>query len=376
MTSLRVAIVSPWALDDPRAWSGVVLPMVETLKERCDLIEVCTRDEPDALVDRVACRLLDGRGGRRYLVGHAVASSRRRAAALRRRLDRVRPDAVLAVAASQDVAFLGGGWPVVQVSDTSFRAIADLYPSYANLHPWSRRQADQVSARSAARVGHTLAASSWARDVLVRDDGIDGGRITVAPFGPAISPPDQMPSHPDTGPLRVLSVVSDWHRKGGDRVLAVAEQLRLAGADVDFTVVGDVPVVPDGVRTPGRVSREELGRLYASHDVLLEPARANAAGVTLTDAAWFGLPALATDVGGVRTIVVDGETGVLVRDDADLVPRLVAELRVGRAPWRSRGTRAAARARTSLSWRAWGDAAMAALTAVTHSGAEPERCEP
>lgn len=396
---LRVAVVSPWPLDDPAAWSGVVLPMVTALRDRCQVVEVSTRDVPDALVDRVACRLLDRRRGRRYLVGHAVATARRRGAALGRRLETIAPDAVLAIAASQDTAFLPGPWPVVQVSDTTLAAIIDYYPLYAHLDPWLGRQARQVSARSAARVAHTLAASDWARDALVRDDGIAPDAVTVAPFGPGIRGTAAVPVRSWPGPLRVLAVVSDWHRKGGDRVLATYRELQARGVEIALTVVGATPALPAGITGPGRVTRDELAALYASHDVLLEPARSNAAGVTLTDAAWFGLPALATATGGVATIVADGETGVLVPDDASLVARLADELSVGTQVWRARGDRAAERARSVLSWQSWGMAALSVLSRVastraagpqpgqqpgqpagqpagTEPGTQPERDEP
>ncbi len=87
-----------------------------------------------------------------------------------------------------------------------------------------------------------------------------------------------------------------------------------------------------------------MADLYAAHDVLLEPARANAGGVTLTDATASGLPVVATRTGGVPSIVDDGVTGFLVDAD-DPVREAVAALRMagrtGRVARDVRGRRAA-----------------------------------
>lgn len=85
-----------------------------------------------------------------------------------------------------------------------------------------------------------------------------------------------------------------------------------AGHPVDLTVVGHAPKLPPGVQALGRVPQAEMPRIYQGHDLLLELARANCAGVTMTDAAHAGLPVIATRTGGVEDIVVDGASGFLV----------------------------------------------------------------
>lgn len=359
---MRLAFVTPWDTDDERAWSGVIHPMVKTLSTRCELIPISTAGVPDSLLDRGAARLLDGRRGRKYLVGHAVATGIRRGRHLRARLTDAQPDAVLAVAASQDIAFLGGDMPVIQVSDATLAAITGYYDQFTRMWAVSRWQAQVISRRSAERANHTLAATCWARDALIRDDGIGPAAITVAPFGPAITPRGDEPPRAVGGPLRMLAVVSNWERKGGTRVVAVYEELLRRGFDVELTIVGDVPGhLPSGIQTPGRVQRRELQDLYASSQVLLELARSNAAGVTLTDAAAFGLPVIATDTGGVSTIVDDGVTGVLVPPgELDGVAAAADAVERHRGDFARMGNAARQRSAASLSWDAWADRAIEA----------------
>ncbi|KJL31151.1 Lipopolysaccharide core biosynthesis protein RfaG [Microbacterium azadirachtae] len=154
----------------------------------------------------------------------------------------------------------------------------------------------------------------------------------------------------------MLVVASDWERKGGDRALAAVAQARAAGADIALTVIGSAPSLPDDVRAPGRLGADELSAEFSRADVLLELARANAAGVTLTDAAAHGLPAIATAVGGVASIVAEERSGWLVPDDAasSAAAELLAAL--GRGSWGgvSRATAAAWYAE-ALDWATWGE---------------------
>lgn len=348
-----IALVTPWDPRDERSWSGVIAPLVRAVESRFDCDVISTGDVSDSVVDRALCRVLDGRGGKRYLVGHALATSIRRGAALRRRLKRVKPRVIVAVAASQDIAFLGGHIPVIQVSDTTLKAIMGFYDQFTNLQPISKWQAEVISRRSARRVSHTLAATSWARDALIRDDHLASESVTVAPFGPAIEPPKELAVRVPHEEIRLLAVVSDWRRKGGDRTVAVAEELRARGVPVQLTLVGDVPEVPSWLVAPGRVSRAELAHLYEQSDLLLELARSNAAGVTLTDAAAFGLPVLATRSGGVNSIVDDGVTGHLLHQGESLVPD-AADAVVNMQPCLAWMREAAVKRSTDvLSWDRW-----------------------
>lgn len=88
----------------------------------------------------------------------------------------------------------------------------------------------------------------------------------------------------------------------------------------------------------GRVDDRALLALYRSAWVVASSSLREGWGMTLTEAAACGTPAVATDIAGHRDAVVDGETGLLVGDVADLGAALVTVLaddelrsRLGRA---------------------------------------------
>ena len=74
----------------------------------------------------------------------------------------------------------------------------------------------------------------------------------------------------------------------------------LAGPDVIFT---------------GRVSEEEKHRLLCSAWLLLHPALIEGWGIVITEAAIRGTPAIGFDVPGLRDSVVNGQTGLLVKNE-------------------------------------------------------------
>ena len=67
-----------------------------------------------------------------------------------------------------------------------------------------------------------------------------------------------------------------------------------------------------------------LAKLFARSHFFVMPSRAEAYGLVYCEAAAFGVPSVATSTGGVPTIILDGETGIL--DD----PNATAESYVGR----------------------------------------------
>jgi glycosyltransferase involved in cell wall biosynthesis len=105
-------------------------------------------------------------------------------------------------------------------------------------------------------------------------------------------------------------------KRAGDAIGAIA---RLDG--VHLLVAGDGPEREDlerraATEAPGRVhvvgALPGAGQALAAADVVVMPSRTEGTPGVLIEAGLSGLPAVATDVGGVPQIVRDGETGVLV----------------------------------------------------------------
>jgi len=132
-----------------------------------------------------------------------------------------------------------------------------------------------------------------------------------------------------------------------------------AARGMKLVVAGDGPLRDRVAQARGFVPHDELQRLYRRAAVVACPSRREGFGVACLEAMAHGRPVVATSVGGLRDLVVDGDTGLVVppRDAAALrtaLQRLLAdpELR------RRLGAAGRERARTQFSWQTVTDATL------------------
>src|SRR5581483_9739932 len=147
-------------------------------------------------------------------------------------------------------------------------------------------------ARLAICASHELAEAArrlGARDARVIPPGVD---VPVEP-----GEPDEPPHVLYAGRLSA--------EKG---VLELVEAAR----GLPLVVAGDGPLRDRLPRALGWVPHDELLRLYVRAAVVACPSRREGFGVACAEAMAHARPVVAADVGGLRDLVVDGETGLLV----------------------------------------------------------------
>jgi glycosyltransferase involved in cell wall biosynthesis len=165
----------------------------------------------------------------------------------------------------------------------------------------------------------------------------------------------------------VLVMAAAINRQKGI-ALGVDAFRRLAAARprLNLVVVGDGPERrrleavaraapgPPRVTFAGAVPDWDVARYYAAADILLYPTfRAEGTPRAILEAMSTGLAVVATDRGGVRTAVRDGETGILLgRPSTDLLTTAVAGLLDDPDRRRALGARAAAVVREQFDLRA------------------------
>ena len=124
--------------------------------------------------------------------------------------------------------------------------------------------------------------------------------------------------------------------------------------------------VADWIRLPGRVGDDELVDWYRRAWVVASSSQREGWGMTLTEAAACGTPAVATNIAGHADAVVEGKSGLLVDDVADFSAALRRVL--GDEVLRSRLSKGALeRAR----WFTWDATARRALEALASEAASP-----
>jgi glycosyltransferase involved in cell wall biosynthesis len=134
-----------------------------------------------------------------------------------------------------------------------------------------------------------------------------------------------------------------------------------AARGLPLVVAGDGPLrgrVPGAL---GFVPHTELLGLYERAAVVACPSHREGYGVVCAEAMAHGRPVVASAVGGLLDLVVDGETGLLVPPGDVPALRAALERLLGDAELRrTLGRAAQTRARERLSWDAATNATLAA----------------
>jgi glycosyltransferase involved in cell wall biosynthesis len=134
-----------------------------------------------------------------------------------------------------------------------------------------------------------------------------------------------------------------------------------AARGLTLVVAGDGPLRSRVPEARGFVAHDELQGLYARAAVVACPSRREGFGMACLEAMAHGRPVVATGVGGLRDLVVDGETGLVVPPRDPVALRRALERLLGDASLRSQlGAAGRERARERFSWAATTDATLEA----------------
>jgi len=291
-------------------------------------------------------------------------------------------DAVVAVTTMVAAALDGLRVPVISWDDATPASLTDYYPDFLRLSSRSARDADTMGHRATQNVALALYASEWAANSARTTYGLSSERCAVVPFGANL---EQLPATHEVNEAiaerprtrcRLLWVGVDWERKRGDLVVEAAKRIEAQGIPVELTVVGCRPPgdreLPEWVSVEGFVSkrtavgRQRLAELFSRAHFLVLPSLAEAYGLVYCEAAAYGVPAVATRTGGVPTIVVDEETGVLEDPSAEAdayAGRIIALMR-DRPRYESMARAASARAAALLNWDVAGRDALSRIAAA------------
>lgn len=285
------------------------------------------------------------------------------------RIRRARPDFVIAVQ-SPACAELEVGVPVVLTHDQTFlerlayvpfeqRALAEEYV----------QQALEQEGRSFRAADLIAYPSRRSCDTVRETYGIPASKLRMVPWGanlpqvPSGAEVDRMIRERGHDSVVLTAIGVHWERKGGDTIIAAYRSLRRRGVNVRLNVIGMTPPtnVDEGIHflpfvdksTPDGF-RKIAGLLAATH-VLVAPSRVEAFGHMFAEAAAFGVPAVAANVGGVSTSIDDGVNGRLLPPDAtgEDYARAVQQLLATRQTYLQAAHASRARFEHDLNWPAF-----------------------
>jgi glycosyltransferase involved in cell wall biosynthesis len=323
---MRIAYVTEYDAADIHQWSGLGYHIASCLES-----QGFTLDYIGSLRTPLAPRMLWKAKrfqywlqGRNYLQRRNLALGREYARQIERHPALATADLVFSPG-SIPISALDTSLPIVIWTDATFAGMVGFYPAYSNLCTESIAAGNQLEQAALARCRLALYSSEWAARTAREHYPVDPGKLRVVPFGANLTRSysrDEVAAfirQRDRSTCKLLFLGVDWQRKGGDIALQVAAQLHARGLPVELHVAGCVPpgLNPDFVHRYGFLTkstpagREAIDRLMRESHFLILPTRSDATPLVLNEASAYGLPSLATNIGGVSSLIREGRNGFL-----------------------------------------------------------------
>ena len=346
---MKAAWVSVYDAEDPRAYDGRGYYAPISLKNQSISVEYVGPLEPPIIL-RIYRKLIDNKhrllhsnrfikpGNRRWFSRyHIPAIFKNYAKQISRQLSESRIDVVCSGVGPcvQPIAYLECKQPIVIWTDTTFASAIDSNPRYFR-NVISRESIEnilEIEKAALSRCKLAVFSSEWGAQSAIDHYNFDPSKLKVVPFGANLECDrnlDDVKKIVDARSIdkcKLLFVALEWINKGGDVAYQVVKELNRAGIRAELTVVGCQPVIdgplPDFVRPLGRIDKttkegfERLSAAYAESHFLILPSKAESFGHVFCEASSFGVPSLATNVGGIPTAVRNDLNGRTFSKNAD-----------------------------------------------------------
>ncbi|MDO9171928.1 MAG: glycosyltransferase [bacterium] len=200
-------------------------------------------------------------------------------------------------------------------------------------HPLRSRLRRAAYRQMLRRCAAVVAVSEAVAASLLEDLGAgprEAGRLVAVPNGVAEPEPLDAAARAAIrarfgaapGDLLVMAAGRHCEQKNFAALIEAAERLRAIGLPFRLVIAGDGPLRPDhealrerlglgdAVQLPGNIA--DFARVLQAADVFALPSLWEGLPLVLLEALAAGAPVVGTDIAGVRDVIVDSESGLLV----------------------------------------------------------------
>lgn len=328
---MKLAYITTYDAADIHNWSGIGFTLAQALeKQSLSLQYIGSLREKHSLLyksKQLAYRMINQKHLRDREPGIAQDYARQ----IKSRLAGSDIDVVFSPG-SIPISYLECDKPMVFWTDATFAGMLDFYPNFTNLSKQSIIYGNRLEKMALDKCALAVYCSDWAAQTAVELYNVDPKKVKVISFGPIIDcnrqPGDikNIIAARSSAKCKLLFIGVDWKRKGGDKALELARMLNQRGLETELNIVGCRPEtsepLPEYVNCLGFVSkstlegRNVLDKLLAESTFFIMPSQAECFGLVYCEAASFGLPSLAVDVGGVSSAVKNDISGRLFSQEA------------------------------------------------------------
>jgi glycosyltransferase involved in cell wall biosynthesis len=322
---MKIAYVTVYDSHDIRNWSGTGYYMAKCLEGQGFCVDrIGSLREPFSIKAKLKQRFYKIFFNETYIKDRSPIILEGYAKQINRKLSTKEFDIVFAPGPIP-VSHLNCEKPIVIWTDAVFQAMVGFNPYYDRVCNESVRDAILLEKRAYKNASYVVFASEWAAKSAIELYHIEEKKISIIPFGAniicdrKIDDIYEINKKKDYNVIKLLFVGTDWKIKRGDFVINIAEKLNKKGFKTELHIVGCNPSIdlPEFVIRHGFISKNEnsgrtyLNKLYAESHFLIVPSLAECFGIVFAEASSFGLPSLATNVGGIPSVIRDGRNGKL-----------------------------------------------------------------
>lgn len=221
-----------------------------------------------------------------------------------------------------DAHSLSAGSYAASLAKVPIRVISRRVDFALNKNPFSKRKYKKG-------VDSIIAVSLGVKKVLV-DSGVDSQLIDVVPDGIDFLPPEHIKKSdylrkefsfaPDDYLVGIVAHLAD--HKGHKYLIEATKILKDKAPKIKIIIIGEGPLLMELTRQAKEIHvedmvfflgfQEDVPRLLDSLDLFVLSSYLEGMGSSLMDAMAHKLPVVATNVGGIPEVVIDGQTGLLV----------------------------------------------------------------
>ena len=320
---MKIAYVTTYDPTDIEAWSGSGANILKTLQNCGFQIEtIGNLHDKCSLLTRMKKVVYSKLLSKNYLRDREPMVLKNYASQIEKALESIDYDIVFSPG-TVPIAYLKTEKPIVFWTDAAFAGIIDFYPSFSNLCTETIKDGNEMEQLALSKCSLAIYQAEWGANTAIENYDVDPKKVKVVPFGANVHCDRKeqdiidITNKKSFDTCKLLFIGAEWFRKGGDFAVKVADILNQRGVKTELHMVGDKPstTLPGFVKHHGFISRKTdegrsaLDKLMSESHFLIQPSRAEGFGLVFAEASSFGLPSLATKVGGIPTAILDGKNG-------------------------------------------------------------------
>lgn len=381
---MRIGYVTTYDGWDVENWSGCGYYIAKALEQQS--IEVVRVGPLKTVVDSVLRAKLFFHNhvtGKVYQLDRDPSVLRSYAEQVTKQLDDLDVDVVFSPG-TIPISYLKYRKPIVFWTDATYAAMVGYYPGgWSNLSRQSVKNGNRMEGQALSNCRLAIYTSEWAATSAKRNYRVDPSKVKVVPFGPnfdatlTLTDIQAMVARRPADVCRLIFMGTDWYRKGGDIAVELAKRLNARGLKTDLVVVGSAPShgLPEFVTVNGFLSKrtfeghEVIKRLLSDSHFLVLPTRADCVPVVIAEANAYGVPVVASDVGGIPSAVTGGINGAAfpLRDFVEQACSFIQTSMADAATYSCLAEASFGRFESELNWQSAGKQVKKYLEEIQHS---------